>query len=171
VGRLSGALKSLYLFVAAVWCGLLVAFAGGAGLVLHASPSRTAGGVVNRALLDALDEASYVTVGLLFVLFLLVDRESRFPKLARAFTVRLLLVAAAATIVSHLLVTPEMAALRDSAGPAFETLAKTDTLRRDWGRLHGLSVLALLLRIGAAAGLFFLGFSATRQVPGFRSQS
>jgi hypothetical protein len=160
VGRLSRGRRSLaglYLFVAALWCGLLVAFAGGAGLVLKASPSRSAGGAVNRALLDALDEASYVAVALLFVLFFALGRGRALPKLSRALTVRLLVVAAAATIVSHLLVTPEMVTLRDRAGALFDTLPKDDALRRDWGRLHGISVLTLLLRIGCAAGAFAFG--------------
>jgi len=164
-------LTGTYLFAAALWCGLLLAFAGGAGIVLHASPTRAAGGAVNRALLDAADEASYVAVGILAVLFFALDRGGAFDKLGRGFTLRLLLVAAAATVVSHLLVTPEMLALRDRAGAAFDLLPKTDPLRRDWGRLHGLSVLALLLRIVCAGGLFALGFRATRPQPAAGSQS
>jgi uncharacterized protein DUF4149 len=165
LSRAAGFLAGAYLFLAALWCGVLVAFAGGAGLVLRSAPSRAAGGAVNRALLDAVDEASYVAVGLLFVLFFLVKRQSPLPKISRALTLRLLIVAAAATIASHLLVTPEMTALRERAGDAFETLAKTDPLRRDWGQLHMLSVLALLLRIGASAGIFGLGLKTLRAQP------
>jgi hypothetical protein len=151
----------VYLFLAALWCGVLTAFAGGAGIVLRASPSRSAGGAVNRALVDAVDESSYVAIGLLFVLFFVVERSGGFSKLARGLTIRLLVVAAAATIVSHLLVTPELAALRDRASVALDALAKDDPIRRDFGRLHGLSALALLLRMGCAAGIFALGARAS----------
>ena len=153
----------LYLFLAALWCGILAAFAGGAGLVLTTAPSRSAAGTINRALLDAVDETSYAAIGLLFVLFFVVERRGGFSKLSRALTIRLLVVAAALTIVSHLLVTPELAALKDRAGVALDALAKDDPVRRDFGRLHGLSALALLLRIGCAAGIFAMGVGAAAQ--------
>src|SRR5205085_5588930 len=139
-----------YLFVAALWCGALVAFAaGGARIVLHPSPTRQAGGAVNRALLDALDVASYAALALLVVLFLLIDRATPLARMPRAFTIRLLVVALAATIVSHLLVTPELAALRDRMGGVLDAVPPGDALRQQWGRLHALSVFALLLRIAA----------------------
>jgi hypothetical protein len=158
--RRAGSGTGFYLFLAALWCGILAAFAGGAGIVLKTAPSRSAAGTVNRALLDAVDESSYVAIGLLFVLFFVVERGGGFSKLSRGLTIRLLVVAAAATIVSHLLITPEIAALKDRAGVALDALAKDDPLRRDFGRLHGLSVLALLLRIGCAAGIFAMGIRA-----------
>jgi hypothetical protein len=166
VGRLSR-LQGLYLFLAALWCGALVAFAGGAGVVLRASPTRASGGAVNRALLDAVDESSYIAIALLFILFFAVERASPLPRLPRALTVRLLVVAAAATIVSHLLVTPEMVSLRERAGAAFDALPRTDPVLRDWGRLHAISVLALLVRIGCAAGIFWLGLRGMRPQPLF----
>jgi len=170
VGRLrraGPALQGLYLFLAALWCGLLLAFAGGAGLVLETSPTRAAAGVVNRALLDALDESSYAALALLFVLFFAVERGSPFPRLPRALTLRLLVVAAAATIVSHLLVTPEMVSLKERAGAALDALPRTDPVLRDFGRLHAISALALLVRIGCAAGIFWLGLRASRPQPFF----
>jgi hypothetical protein len=157
-------LHGTYLFLTGLWGGVLLAFAFGAGLVLRTSPSRSAGGVVNRALLDALDVLSYGTVVVLFALFLALRRGPRsssgWPKLARILTPRLLVLMGVATIASHLLVTPEMAQLRDRMGAPVEQVSKDDPLRREWGRLHGISSLLLLGRILGVANLFALGFWA-----------
>jgi hypothetical protein len=162
-------LHALYLLLAALWCGALLSFAFGAGIVLRTSPSRQAGGTVNRALLDVLDVSSYAVVGVLLVLFLAVERRTPFRKLPRALTFRLFVVVIAATLVSHLLVTPEMVALRDRMGTAIDLVPKSDPLRMQWGRLHALSALALLLRIVCGLGLFGLGMTA--QPEGKRSRS
>jgi hypothetical protein len=167
-------LHALYVLLAALWCGALLFFSIGAGIVLRTSPSRQAGGTVNRALLDVLDVGSYVVVGLLLVLFLAVERSAMVRKLARALTFRLLVVVLAATLVSHLLVTPEMVALRDRMGTAIDLVPKGDPLRMQWGRLHALSALALLLRIVCGLGLFGLGMTArleTEPSRGFRRSS
>ena len=49
-------------------------------------------------------------------------------------------------------------ALRDRMG-AVDLVAKTDPLRQEWGRLHGLSFLTLVVRLFAAIGSFVAGFS------------
>ncbi len=51
-----------------------------------------------------------------------------------------------------------MMALRDRMG-AIDLVAKTDPLRQEWGRLHGLSSLTLVVRLGAAIGAFVAAFS------------
>lgn len=153
-----GLLHALVLFVSALWCGLLTAFAAGAGVVLAAAPSRSAGGVVNKALLDRLDLASYAAAGLL--LLLVVRGGGEWPRVRRGLAVRLALVAAAAALVSHLLVTPEMVALRDRMAAPVELVPKDDPMRREWGRLHGLSAMTLLVRIAASAGLFAAAYGA-----------
>ena len=48
------ALRTALLLLLGAFTGALVFFAGTAGTVLHESPSRHAGGAVNRALLDVL---------------------------------------------------------------------------------------------------------------------
>lgn len=154
-GRLAHA---LVLFLAALWCGLLAAFGAGAGIVLATSPSRHAGGIVNRALLDALDVASYVAAGLLLLLLLFGTRG--WPKVRRGLALRLLLVAAAAALVSHLLVTPEMVTLRDRMPGPIDVVPKSDPRRAEWGRLHGISAMTLLVRIAAAGGLFAAAYGA-----------
>jgi hypothetical protein len=63
-----------------------------------------------------------------------------------------------AAIASLYVITPEMMALRDKMG-AIDLVAKTDPLRREWGRLHGLSSLTLGVRLLAAIGAFAVGFS------------
>ncbi len=149
---------ALVLFFSALWCGLLAAFGAGAGIVLATAPSRHAGGIVNRALLDRLDEASYGLAALLLLLVLLAARE--WPRVRRGLAVRLLLVAAAAALASHLVVTPEMVALRDRMPGPIDVVAKSDPLRKEWGRLHGVSALTLLVRMAASAGLFAVAYGA-----------
>ena len=100
------------------------------------------------------------------MLFFAVERGSPFPRLPRALTLRLLVVAAAATIVSHLLVTPEMVSLKERAGAALDALPRTDPVLRDWGRLHAISALALLVRIGCAAWAVALDGQLRLDLPG-----
>ena len=42
---------------------------------------------------------------------------------------------------------------------AIDLVAKSDPLRQEWGRLHGLSLLTLVVRLGAAIGAFVTAFS------------
>jgi len=163
--RASHPLLGLYLFLTALWTGALLAFAGGAGLVLRASPTRADGGVVNRALLDLLDVASLALAGLLLVLAVALNRTRPWSRTVRGFSLRLLAVAAVAAFVSLYLVTPEMVALRAKAGAAFDLLPATDPLRRAWGRLHGLSLLTLLVRLVCAATAFALAFAQRPREP------
>ena len=150
-------LHGLFLFLAALWCGEMTFFAaGGAFTVLHTATTRHAAGSINRALLDLIDLSSYGAVLLLLALLALLGRT--WPKLNRALSLRLLIVAAVATFVSHLVITPEMMTLRNAMGEIIDLVPKTDPMRAEWGRLHGFSSLALLLRILCAAGLFIFGF-------------
>ena len=55
----SSALRTALLLLLGAFTGALAFFAGTAGTVLRESPSRHAGGAVNRALLDLLDLSSY----------------------------------------------------------------------------------------------------------------
>jgi hypothetical protein len=155
-----------FLFVSALWTGALLFFAGAAGIVLRTSPTRSDGGLVNRALLDVLDVASLGAAGLLLVLFLAASRGRPWGRVARGAALRLLAIGAVAAFVSLYLVTPEMVSLRQKAGPAFDLLASTDPLRKAWGRLHGLSSLTLVVRIVCAAAAFVAGFSQVgRETP------
>jgi hypothetical protein len=154
-----------FLFLSALWTGALLFFAGAAGIVLRTSPTRSDGGLVNRALLDVLDVSSLAATGLLLLLFFAADRRRPWGRVAHGAALRLLAIGAVAAFVSLYLVTPEMVSLRQKAGPAFEMLASTDPLRRAWGRLHGLSALTLVVRIAGAAATFFVGFSQTGKKP------
>lgn len=152
----------LYLFLAALWCGEMTFFAaGGAFTVLHTATTRHVAGSINRALLDLIDLSSYATVLSLLALLIFVGRG--WPKLNRALSFRLLVVAAVATFVSHLVITPEMMTLRSAMPTIIDLVPKSDPLRAEWGRLHGYSSLALLLRILSAAGLFVFGFGPAAQ--------
>jgi glucan phosphoethanolaminetransferase (alkaline phosphatase superfamily) len=152
-------LAGAWLFVAALWCGMLAFFgAFGARTVLLTAPSRQAAGAVNRALLDGLDAVSLGAVALLLVGVVVWNRARPWSPRARGLGLRLLAIAAVAAIASLYVITPEMMALRDRMG-AIDLVAKTDPLRQEWGRLHGLSSLTLVVRLGAAIGVFVAAFS------------
>jgi hypothetical protein len=152
-------LAGAWLFVAALWCGMLAFFgAFGARTVLLTAPSRHAAGAVNRALLDGLDAVSLGAVVLLVLGLVLWSRMEAWSPRARGLALRLLAVAAVAAIASLYVITPEMMALRERMG-AIDLVPKTDPLRQEWGRLHGLSSLTLLVRLAAGAGAFAAGFS------------
>lgn len=126
----------------------------GARIVLSSSPSRHAAGTVNRELLDALDVASYGFSAYLFVSILVLSRREAWPRLRRGLALRLLVVCAAAAFVSHVIITPEMMTLRDLMPAIVDLVPKSDPLRKEWGRLHGLSAFALLLRVLGSAAVF-----------------
>lgn len=152
-------LAGAWLFVAALWCGMLAFFgAFGARTVLSTAPSRHAAGAVNRALLDVLDAVSLGAVALLVVGIVVWNRARPWSPGARGLGLRLLAIAAVAAIASLYVITPEMMALRDRMG-AIELVAKTDPLRQEWGRLHGLSSFTLAVRLAAAIGAFVAAFS------------
>ena len=152
-------LAGAWLFVAALWCGMLVFFgAFGARIVLATAPSRHAAGAVNRALLDGLDAVSLGAAAVLLIGTALWNRSRPWSPRARGLVLRLLAVAFVAAIASLYVITPEMMALRDRMGP-IDLVAKTDPLRQEWGRLHGLSSLTLVVRLLAAALAFVAAFS------------
>lgn len=157
-----GPLPGLYLFLAGLWAGALSFFAFGAGIVLRTASTRADGGVVNRALLDALDVASLGFAAALLVLLSLLARGGAWGGTSRALALRLLALGAVAAFVSLYLITPEMVALRSKAGPLFDSLPAADPLRRAWGRLHALSSVTLVVRIVSAAAAFALGLRAGR---------
>ena len=158
-GRGRMMLAGAWLFVAALWCGMLAFFgAFGARTVLSTAPSRDAAGAVNRALLDGLDAVSLGAVALLLAGAVVWNRVRPWSPRARGLGLRLLAVAAVAAIASRYVITPEMMALRDRMGP-IDLVAKTDPLRQEWGRLHGLSALTLVVRLLAAIGSFAAAFS------------
>ncbi len=148
--------------MAALWCGMLAFFgAFGARVVLETSPSRHAAGAVNAVLLDALDAASLGAAFLLGFLLVLWNRARPWTARARGYAVRFLAVAAVAAAASLFVVTPEMMERRARMGP-IDLVPKEDALRKEWGRLHGVSSLTLLVRLAASAGVFAAGFS---QIP------
>ncbi len=156
--------RALLQFVSALWCGALLFFAAaGAQIVLDTAGSRHVGGLVNRALLDALDVASFGAILLLALLLLLARWGKRAALFRTGLIVRLLIVALAGTFASLLVITPEMVALRDKMPLAIDLVDKGDPLRQAWGRLHGYSAFAIVVRIAAAAGIFFLAARPERR--------
>jgi hypothetical protein len=152
----SSALRTALLLLIGAFTGALAFFAGTAGTVLRESPSRHAGGAVNRALLDLLDLSSYATAALAFLLVLLLDRIEPLAKVQKGLVLRLLAVVAAAAFASHEVITPQMMALRERLPAIIDLLPLTDPGRRAWGRLHAFSSVVLLVRLLASAALFVL---------------
>lgn len=152
----ASALRAGLLFVVAAYAGALLAFAGAAGVVLRESPSRGAGGSVNRALLDLLDVASWIVAAVVLLLVFLLDRVEPLDRVQKGMALRLLAVVAAAAFASHEVVTPQMLAIRDRLSTAFELIGPGDPGRRSWGRLHAFSSGILVVRIVAASALFVL---------------
>ena len=152
----ASAFRTALLFLFGAFAGALLFFAGTAGLVLKESPSRHAGGAVNRALLDVLDVSSYAVAAAAFLLVLLLDRVEPLEKVQKGLALRLLAVVAAAAFASHEVVTPQMMALRDSLPTLVDLLPANDPGRRAWGRLHAFSSLVLLVRLVSAVALFVL---------------
>jgi len=151
-------LAGAWLFVAALWCGMLAFFgAFGARTVLLTSPSRHAAGAVNRALLDGLDAVSLGVAVVLTLGLVLWNRAGAWSRRSRGLALRLLAIAAVAAIASLYVITPEMMALRERMS-SIDLAQKTNPLRQEWGRLHGLSSLTLLVRLAAGVGVFAAGF-------------
>lgn len=67
--------------------------------------------------------------------------------------------------VAQLVIGPRISALRDRIGPSVEALAASDPLRVTFGRLHGLSVLALAVAMIFALITLTAAVLAIRAVP------
>jgi hypothetical protein len=152
----ASALRSALLLSLGALTGAFLFFAGTAGVVLRESPSRHAGGAVNRALLDVLDVSTYAIAALGFLLVLLLDRVEPMPKLQKGLALRLLAIVAAAAFASHEVITPQMMSLRERLPSIIDLLPAADPGRKEWGRLHAFSSAVLLVRILASAALFLL---------------
>jgi hypothetical protein len=149
-------LRTALLFLLGTFTGALAFFAGTAGTVLRESPSRHAGGGVNRALLDVLDLTTYAVAALAFLLVLVLDRVEPLAKVQNGLALRLLAIVGAAAFASHEVITPQMIALREGFPTLLDVLPVADPGRREWARLHAFSSGVLLVRILASAALFVL---------------
>ncbi len=165
------ALRATLLLLAGAYAGALVFFAAAAGTVLDESPSRHAGGAVNRALLDLLDVASYATAAVAFLLVLLLDRVEPLTKVQKGLALRLLAVVGAAAFASHEVITPQMMSLRDRLPTLIDLLPAADPGRQQWGRLHAFSSVVLLVRIFAAAAFFLVLVRKPRRTIAVRTES
>jgi hypothetical protein len=67
-----------------------------------------------------------------------------------------------ACAVAQWVIGPRIARLRETIGPSVEALATTDPLRVEFGRLHGLSVLAMGVGMVVACVAIVLGLLALR---------
>lgn len=152
----ASALRTALLFLLGALTGAFLFFAGTAGVVLRESPSRHAGGGVNRALLDVLDVATYAVAAVAFLLVLLLDRVEPLAKVQKGLALRLLAIVGAAAFASHEVITPQMIALREGLPTLVDLLPAADPGRREWARLHAFSSGVLLVRILASSALFVL---------------
>jgi hypothetical protein len=131
---------------------LLAAWLGAAGLTgavvapaaFAVLPSRALAGALVGRVLPPLFVAGIV-VGLLAAGLLWSGGGA-----GRGLRAALPLVVAGACAAAQLGVAPRIARVRATIGPSIEALAPTDPLRREFGRLHGVSV--ALLGVAALAG-------------------
>ena len=115
-------------------------------------PTRAlAGALVGRVLPHIF--VSGIFAGLAVALSMWMDRGARYAA-ARAVAA---LVTVAACAVAQWIIAPRIERVRAAIGPSVEALATTDSLRRQFGRLHGLSV--LMMGIGMIAALVALVLS------------
>ncbi len=153
------ALTAIFLFLSAFWAGVLGFFlAFGARIVLLTSPSRHAGGLVNRSLLDALDGFSVGAGAVLVAVFLAIREDPGWTAFRKALALRLLALSLVAALASGVLITPAMSKIRERRGPDLFLASREDPDLRDWGRLHGLSFVALLTRVLSVVGVFALAY-------------
>ena len=148
----------LALLVLALWLGgatlVAVSVAPAAFAVL---PSRALAGALVGRVLPQLFVAGMIA-GLVAAVLAWSDRGSAHG-LARTVAALGTVVACA---VAQLVIAPRIARLREAIGPSIEALAPTDPMRAEFGRLHGLSVLAMGFGMVAASIAVVLSLLAMR---------
>lgn len=158
------ALRYAYLLALVFWFGGLLALGGIAAPAIFASltgvhgvAGRETAGLVFGAVLRRFHLAAYVSAAVM--LLSLVAMAALGPRPVRlAVRVVTVVLMAALTLYSGLVVSPRVERLRDAIGGPVATLPESDPRRAEFGRLHGLST--LLLGLTAAGGLVLLYLEA-----------
>ena len=120
-------------------------------------PTRALAGALVGRVLPAIF-VSGVLAGLVAALAAWMDRPTQYG-VARA---SLPLVTTIACAVAQWIIAPRIERLRERIGPSVEALAASDPLRMEFGRLHGLSVLAMGIGMVTALVAVVLALLALR---------
>lgn len=157
------ALHPLPLFLLAAWLGAaLLAAAVVAPAAFAVLPTRALAGALVGRVLPPLFVSGAVTGLLVVAATRIAGRRARAARHAGVAIAALTLVAGC--LVAQLVVTPRIERIRDAAGVPIDALAPTDARRVAFGRLHGLSVLALGVSMLAGAAALAFGARGLRPV-------
>lgn len=129
-------IRYLYRLLLSLWLGALVAFGAVFAPALFRVLTPAQAGSVVRQVIPVLDAFALFAGPALIALALW--REGR-PRGRGAVRVALLSVMAGLALASAAVVTPRMAELRTAAGDQLSKLPSDDPVRREFGRLHGVS--------------------------------
>ena len=154
-------LRYLALLALALWIGGLVALGAAAApqlfTVLAAqdpASGRETAGLLFGAMFHRFQHYAWAFAGLLF--FSLGLRAALGPR-PRRFAWRVWIVAGmlVGSLTTAFYITPRIDAIRQSVHGAVASLPETDSRKADFGRLHGLSSLLMVLTVVAGAGLMW----------------
>jgi hypothetical protein len=117
-------------------------------------PSRALAGAVVGQILPVIFVAGIVTAAVAFALEMRTPYESR-----RLIVLVPLVVMAAACVMAHFRLGPQIEAVREAIGGAVDALDASDPRRIRFGRLHAMSVMWMGVAMLGAASVLFSKFS------------
>lgn len=135
------ALPFLYRWVVGMWAGGLLAFGAVFAPALFEAMTPPEAGRIVRQVIPALDALGLVAVAIAVACALRLEGVG--TRGARSRLVVLALAAAMAGVSAGWL-GPKMAQLRDDAGGEISSLSREHPVRREFGRLHGVSFALML---------------------------
>lgn len=157
-------LRYAYLLALVFWVGGLLALGGIAAPATfaaltgaHGVAGREMAGLAFGAMLRRFHVAAYASAAIMFASLIVMAALGPRP-VRLAVRLGILIVMAALTLYSGMVVSPRIERLQRAVGGPVAALAETDPRRAEFGRLHGLST--LLLGVTAAGGLALLFWEA-----------
>jgi hypothetical protein len=150
-----GAIRYFYQLLLGLWLGAILCFGAVVAPALFRSLGPGQAGTVVRSIIPVLDGFALVAGPVLLVLAFLYEGRPRGVRLIRALMICAMVLLAA---VSSLAISPRMSSLRAEVGDRISELPKDDPIRKEFGRLHGVSTTLMLaeLVLGLAAAAIFL---------------
>ncbi|MBX5484349.1 MAG: DUF4149 domain-containing protein [Myxococcaceae bacterium] len=150
-----GVVRYLFRLLVGVWVGGLLCFGAIVAPALFQVLTPEQAAHVVRRVLPAIDAYALVAGGLLLILAFVHDGVPRsWPQRIRAV---LLIGMTACAALSAGWVTPEMDELRTRANDSISSLPREDPIRREFGKLHGVSSALALAEL--LAGLVVLALA------------
>ena len=158
-------IRFLSLFALALWIGggAAVAFLVAPAVFEHAGSRKRAGDIVGTILqrfdVYVLIAGPIAAAGIALDVFGVLGGGPDTPSLKLWLVLGMLALA----VYGRLAITPKIRRLRDEMGDQLDRLPLEDPRRRAFGRLHGFSVVCLLLQL--LLGAFVLALSVTAGIP------